>query len=135
MTNMNQNIVEASDFTLILCQVAHQVVFHPDALEFTTSILTDGAGWPALPAYAGAAYADHALTKTVTSDTATSAAINSDKKIQTMHNHQTVQSQQPAYPPTLTVSSRQSWWEIWLLQMDRLMVVHQLNFFIAIDGR
>ena len=106
MTNMNQNIVEASDFTLILFQVAHQVVFHPDALEFTTSILTDGAGWPALPAYAGAAYADHALTKTVTSDTATSAAINSDKKIQTMHNHQTVQPQQPDYPPTLTVSSR-----------------------------
>ena len=102
MTNMNQNIVEASDFTLNLCQFAHQVVFHPDALEFTPPVLTDGAGWPALPACAGAAYADHALTKTVTSDTATSAAINSDKKIQLMHNHQTVHLQQPDFPPTLT---------------------------------
>ena len=81
---MTRNIAEATEATLILCQVARQVVFHPDEPAFSTPVTTDGARCPALPA--GAALAAHALTETAASDTATPAAAGSGKKIQTAHD-------------------------------------------------
>ena len=71
--------MEATEATPILFQVARQVVFHPDEPEFLPLVITDGAGWPALPA--GAALAAHALTETAAPDTATPASIGSGEKI------------------------------------------------------
>ena len=48
-TNMNQNILEVS---LIVFQIAHQVVFSPDAPAFTHHIFNNGEGWHALPSSA-----------------------------------------------------------------------------------
>ena len=78
-TIVSRNIVEATNATLILLHSTPQVVFHPDAPEFSTNVHTDRAGWPTLPARARAAHAAHALTKTATSDTAIPAAIRSGK--------------------------------------------------------
>ena len=77
---MNRNIAEAFDAAPILCQVAHQVIFHPDASAFKPFVHTDRLKWTALLASTGAAYTAHGLTKTAASDTATPVTIGSSKK-------------------------------------------------------
>ena len=72
MTNVNRNIAEATKAALILFQATPQVVFHPDAPVFSTSVLTNSMRCPALPASAGAVQVAHALTNTADSNTATS---------------------------------------------------------------
>ena len=52
-TNVSETIAEATDAAPILCQVARQVVFHPDEPEFTPPVPTDGARWTALLAGVG----------------------------------------------------------------------------------
>ena len=56
-------------------------VFHPNAPEFSPSVLTRGAEWPDLPAHADTAHAAQALTETATPDPSTPAAVVSGKRI------------------------------------------------------
>ena len=76
---MKQNIAEATEAAPILCQVAHQVIFHPDIPAFPPHILTYGTGWPALPACAIAAHVAYVLPDTAAPDTATQADIKDSK--------------------------------------------------------
>ena len=102
---MNRNIVEAFDAAPILCQVAHQVIFHPDASAFKPFVHTDRLKWTALLASTGAAYTAHGLTKTAASDTATPVTIGSSKKIQTANYQHMVHPRHQDYPPALRVTS------------------------------
>ena len=77
MTNVNRNIAETTKAAPVLCQVYHQVVFHPYKIEFSPPIIANGARWPALPSDADTALAAHVLTKTAAPNTATTAAIRS----------------------------------------------------------
>ena len=78
-TNVNQNIVEATEVAPIFLQGAYQVIFHPDNPEFAPPIIIIGVVCPALLDRAGSALAAHALTDTATPNTATPAAIRSGK--------------------------------------------------------
>ena len=79
VTNVNQNITEATEAAPILCQDIPQIIFYPDAPVFSPNFLIYRAGWPTLLDSARAAHTANALTKTAASDTATLAAIGSGK--------------------------------------------------------
>ena len=78
---------------MIIFQLACQVVFHTDYLEFSPPVTTYGAMWPTLlaGASAGAALVAHALTKTASPNTYTPASVRSGKNNQTVHNQRVVQ--------------------------------------------
>ena len=78
-TNVSQTTEEAQEAAPTLCQAITPVVLHPDAPALSSSVLTRGAEWPALPAHADTAHAAPALTETATPDPATPAAIGSGK--------------------------------------------------------
>ena len=63
ITNSNQNIAKAKNEALILCQATPQVVFCLEDPLFSPSILTNRAGWTALPDRYGASHTSHALTE------------------------------------------------------------------------
>ena len=100
---MNQNIAEATVAAPIICQFAHQVVFHIYEPVLSTPVITNGTRWPALSAGAGAALTSHGLTETDAPDTATPAAIGERQKNETAHNQWAVQLQHPDNLSTLKV--------------------------------
>ena len=65
-TNVNQNIEEAHESDLILCQATPSVVFHPEVPDFSPNVLTNKEEWPALLASAETAQADLVLAKNTT---------------------------------------------------------------------
>ena len=77
-TNASQT-TEVNESSLVIFWVIHQVIFHPENLAFSPYILTNGAGWTALQARAGAFHAALALTETTTCNNATPEAIGSSK--------------------------------------------------------
>ena len=78
-TNVSQNIKEAQEFDLNLCQAISPVFFHPYTPAFSPSVLTRGSEWPALPARADTAHAAPALADTSALDPATLVAVSSGK--------------------------------------------------------
>ena len=77
---MNQSIVEATEAAPILCQISHQVIFHPEIPAFPPHILAYWTGCPTLLARASATYAAYTLTDTAAPDTDTQATIGSSKR-------------------------------------------------------
>ena len=61
---MKRNIKEATKAAPILCQAVTQVIFHPEATEFSPNILMEGEECPTLPDSVEAAYTSQALTNT-----------------------------------------------------------------------
>ena len=78
-TNVIQKIKESQKAAPTLFQDTPLVVFHPYSPAFSTSVLTKGDEFPALPARADTAHAAPALTKTASPDPATPAAVGSRK--------------------------------------------------------
>ena len=91
-------IEEAQEAPLTLCQATPPVVFHPDALVLSPSVLTRGAKWPALPAHAETAHASPALTETASPNPPTPAATGSGK-INSNHARPTYGQIAPPSPP------------------------------------
>ena len=79
---MSKNILEATEASLILCQVACQVDFHPDKPTLSPPVPIRGVIWTALPADSGTAPMAYTLIETAAPDTATSSSVGSEKKIQ-----------------------------------------------------
>ena len=79
MTTVNRNITDSHKAAPILCQAIPQVVFHPDALVFSPSVLMRGAEWPTLPSGAKTSHVAQSLTNTFDHKTATPAAVGSRK--------------------------------------------------------
>ena len=69
----NLNISEATKASLILFQVACQVIFYTDELALSPPVITDGERWHTLTA--GADLTEHMLTEIATPNTATPEAI------------------------------------------------------------
>ena len=77
-TNVKRT-AEVTEANPILCQVIHQILFHRDNLAFSPSVLTNMYGWPNLLAHPGTDHADHVLTGTAASNTATPEALGISK--------------------------------------------------------
>ena len=79
-TNVIKTIEEAQKFALTLCHAFSPVVFHQEVPAFSTSVLPRGDEWPASPLHSNTDHEAPAITKTVTPDPATPAAIRSGKR-------------------------------------------------------
>ena len=81
-TNASKTIADSNESAPILCQVAHQDIFHPYKMEFSPPVPTNGAIRTAPLAGSDAAPAAHTLTDTASPNSVMPEAVGSGKKIE-----------------------------------------------------